>query len=403
MTGVSYLRTTVFLFMIAALSGSCGLSGNKQLNRRVSLSRHDDIPYGARVAYDALPNIFPDAELVVSNNRNPFPLSESSTSKRALIVIATSVIADSADIPTLLNFIEQGNQVFISARYISDNLLKSLSIKASVGHGFAYTPDSLTVGVYNPVDSRYRSFSYPGDSYDSWVSKYDTQYTSILGRAANGRPNFVRLTYKGGGALYLHFAPLAFSNFFLLHKENMAYYENTLSYLSPNVKQVIWDEYYRYDHGGGGAFPTLRHMLNFIFSNGALTFGFWLLLLLLVLIYLFESKRRQRQIPVIPSLTNTSLEFVRTIGRLYYQRRDNHNLATKMVAHFLDQVRTRHHLTVTALDGEFVDRLAYRTGYPKESLATLVFYMQELPQRGYLSDEELLDLHHRLEEFYKHT
>src|SRR6185437_16635314 len=98
MTGVSYLRTTVFLFMIAALSGSCGLSGNKQLNRRVSLSRHDDIPYGARVAYDALPNIFPDAELVVSNNRNPFPLSESSTSKRALIVIATSVIADSADI-----------------------------------------------------------------------------------------------------------------------------------------------------------------------------------------------------------------------------------------------------------------------------------------------------------------
>ena len=399
------LRIAVLLLPVLLLLGACNRNGNKRLNRRVSLSRHDDKPYGARIAYEALPQIFPDADLIIHSNSSPFALTESSYTKRAFIVIAGSFVADSADVVSLMTFIEQGNQVFISANHISENLLNNLSVKASLSRGFSYDPDSLTLGVYSPVDSRYLSFTYPGDAYDSWVTKLDTQYTSVLGRAANGQPNFIRLTYKGGGAIFLHFAPLAFSNFFLLHKQNMAYYANALSYLSPNVKQVIWDEYYRYEHGGGsGAFSTLQHMLGFVFGNGPLTWGFWLLLTLLLVIYVFESKRRQRQIPVIPPLTNTSLEFVRTIGRLYFQRRDNHNLATKMAAHFLDQVRTRHHLTVTALDDEnFVDRLSYRTGYPKDALAPLVARLQELPQRGYLSDEELLDLHHRLEAFYKHS
>lgn len=134
-----------------------------------------------------------------------------------------------------------------------------------------------------------------------------------------------------------------------------------------------------------------------------LRWAFWLLLLLFLILYLIESKRRQREIPVINPLSNTSLDFVRTIGRLYFQRRDNHNLAMKMVAYFQDQVRTRFHLPVTALDEAFVDRLAYRTGYPKESLAPLVDYMYHLPTKAYISDEELLDFHGQLEAFYKHT
>jgi hypothetical protein len=195
----------------------------------------------------------------------------------------------------------------------------------------------------------------------------------------------------------LHFAPLAFSNFFLLHKHNIAYYENALSYLSPGTHVVIWDEYFRYDRTRG--FSAFRY----IFSSEPLRWAFWLLLLLFAILYLFESKRRQREIPLINPLTNTSLDFVRTIGRLYFQRRDNHNLAMKMVTHFQDQVRTRWHLPVNAFDEAFADKLAYRTGYAKLSLMPLVGYMGELPSKTYISDDELLDFHQQLEAFYKHT
>ncbi|HEV2479152.1 MAG TPA: DUF4350 domain-containing protein [Puia sp.] len=381
------------------LLASCGAGGGgrKQLNRRISLSRHDDIPYGTRVAYESLSHLFPDATITVSSNNSPVALANSSGTGRVFIVIGTSVYADATEVTALMNFIQQGNQVFISANRISENLLKELSVHATSKPPLSEEPDSLTVGVYPPVDTGYKLFAYPGDSYDNWITRLDTQYTSVLGRDGNGRPNFIRLTYKGGGAIYLHFAPLAFSNFFLLHKQNIGYYESALSYLPADTREIIWDEYYRYDH-------TRRFSaFDYILSHPALRWAFWLLLLLFLILYLFDSKRRQREIPVISPLSNTSLDFVRTIGRLYFQRRDNHNLATKMVAYFQDQVRTRFHLPVTALDEALVERLAYRTGYPKESLTQLVDYMYHLPTKAYISDEELLDFHGQLEAFYKHT
>jgi hypothetical protein len=87
---------------------------------------------------------------------------------------------------------------------------------------------------------------------------------------------------------------------------------------------------------------------------------------------------------------------------LYFQRRDNRNLAGKMAVHFQDQVRTRYHLPVTALDEEFVRRLSYRTGYARESVQEIVVYIRDLPSRGYVSDDELTRFHQQLEAFYKH-
>ena len=382
--------------LLPVLFISCTGGSGKQLNRRLSLRRNDKNPYGTRVAYDGLSWLFPDAEVSVVS-KNPQYLS-SHDGKSAVICVGTSMEASASDVTALMNFVGDGNQLFISAIRVSDTLLRSLGLRTASGFSFRYDqPDSLTVGVYSPVNAAYKSFSYPGDSYDTYITRLDSQYTSVLGRDAKGHPNFIRITYKGGGAIYVQFAPLAFSNFFLLHKQNIAYYENAFSYLPSSVKQVYWDDYFRYDHGR--SFSAFQY----IFSSPALRWAFWLLLLLFALIYAFDSKRRQRMIPAIAPLTNTSLDFVRTIGRLYFQRRDNHNLAAKMAVHFQDQVRTRYHLPVTALDEEFVGRLSYRTGYPKEQLTLLVDYMQQLPQKAYISDEDLLHFHRQLEAFYKHT
>jgi hypothetical protein len=388
------LRWTFAVLPALIFLSSCGF--NKRLNRHLSLWRKDDNPYGTTVAYDALPFIFPDAEISIDRNK-AFGVP-SGEGKAAHIIITDFMDAEPADVTALMNFVGEGNIVFISANRFSDGLLKNFQIRATNVRRFTREPDSLTVGVYNPVDAAYRSFSYPGDSYDNYVTRLDTQYVSVLGRDGHGRPDFIRLNYKGGGAVYLHFAPLAFSNFFLLHKQNMAYYANALSYLPSTIKRFVWDDYFRYTHRNG-SFSTL----GFIMRNPALALAFWLLLFLLLVVYLFDSKRRQRQIPVIAPLSNTSLDFVRTIGRLYYQRRDNHNLASKMVMHFNDQVRTRYHLAGTTPEDGFVDRLAYRTGYPKQELAGLVEYMRELPTKAFVSDEELLDFYRQLEAFYKHT
>ena len=382
---------------LLTLLGSCSSTGRKELNRRISLRRNDDNPYGARIAYEGLSWLFPDADVSLVST-SPQALT-SGDEKKAIFFLSTYMDATPAEVNAMMNFVGEGNQVFISVFQASDTLLHALGIRTASRFRFMQGEmDSMKLGVYSPVDAGYHSFSYPGDSYDTYISSLDSQYTSILGRDASGHANFIRISYKGGGAIYLHFAPLAFSNFFLLHKKNISYYENVLSYMPASTKQFIWNDYYRYANGSGQVFSSLQYILKI----DALRWAFWLLLLLFALIYIFDSKRRQRMIPTITPLRNTSLDFVRTIGRLYFQRRDNRNLAGKMAVHFQDQVRTRYRLPVTVLDEEFVGRLAYRTGYAKESVKEIVEYIRDLPSRGYVSDDELIDFHRQLEAFYKH-
>jgi hypothetical protein len=380
--------------LLLVLFTSCN-DGTPKLNRRVTLWRKDKIPYGTFLAYESLPQLFPGA--AISVNKNSPSALHGREGKTAYIIIVTRMDPDAAELTALLNFVGQGNHVFISAFRFGDSLLHNLGLRQGRRDSLARDLDSLQLSIYNPVSADSLSFAYPGDAYDNWARSLDSQYTSILGRDARGRPDLVRFNYKGGGTLYLHFAPMAFTNFFLLHKNNKAYYDNALSYMPSTVEEVLWDDYFRYDRTKD--FSALQYILN----NRPLRWAFWLLLLLFALIYGFDSKRRQRIVPVISTLRNTSLDFVKTIGRLYYQRRDNHNLALKMVAHFQDHVRTKYNLPVTTLDEDFVERLSYKTGFQKEFLRDLVEYMKGLPLQRSVPDGELLDFDRKIKEFYKRT
>jgi hypothetical protein len=379
------------VWLLVLVLPACHSRKKKQLNRRVTLWRQDKIPYGTYFAYENLQSIFPNADITL-NKKSPATF-EGDEGKKAYIIIVPEMIPDASELRGLMNFVGRGNTVFISAFIFGDSLLRSLNSKGYYGN-FFNEKDSLQLSVYDPVGHDSLSFVYPGKSYDGYADSLDLQYASILGRDASGRPDFVRFTYKGGGALYLHFAPMAFTNFFLLHKANKAYYDKVLSYLPVSVAEVKWDEYFRYSRVNFSAF-------RYILANPSLRWAFWLLLLLFLLIYVFESKRRQRLIPVIPGLRNSSLDFVRTIGRLYYQRRDNHNLALKMAAHFQDLVRTRYNLPASTPDNEWVDRLSYKTDLSREWLQGIVTTIQSLQERSVLSDEELLEFSGMMKEFYK--
>ena len=403
----------VYISLLLAMAMMACRQEPKKLNERVTLWRKDKIPYGTYYAFENLKWLFPKAvvqinhispaEYKFSNPENLYPVREELKGKlrttdekkrSAYIIIAPEVIPDQREINALLNFVGEGNQVFISAFYMGDSLLNSLKLK--IDHPvWPFRQRLLRVSVYNPFSYESLSFQYPGLPADNAISQMDSQYTTILGRNETGIANFVRFTYKGGGGLYLHFAPMALTNFFLLHKENKAYYDNVFSYLPASITEIKWDDYFRY--------PRSRNFsaLQFIMANQSLRWAFWLILLLFLFIYLFESKRRQRLIPAKAAVRNSSLDFVKTIGRLYYQRKDNGNLALKMTTHFLDHVRTKYNLPTASLDDDFVDRLSYKSGFSREGLAGLVGLIRTFQLDPYLTDEQLLQFNKKIEEFYK--
>src|SRR5690606_34616600 len=86
-------------------------------------------------------------------------------------------------------------------------------------------------------------YSYPGKRFDFHFYKIDSSTTTVLGYNKEDKPNLIHLK-AGDGNLFIHLAPMAFTNYFLLHKKNISYYENIMSLISPSVTRVVWDEYF---------------------------------------------------------------------------------------------------------------------------------------------------------------
>lgn len=378
--------------MIIAVA-SCG----KGLNKRLTLWRNDKIPYGTFYAYNNLQYLFTGSE-IETNDKSPEVFYQYENSS-AYIVVGHTVRPNEAELKAILNHAISGNHVFISAMDISKNLLDSFKLKVSETYP-DYFHDSMTISILDPVADDSVKFTYPGARLDNYFTKMDSSVTNILGRSKNGLANFVKFTYQGGGTVMIHLAPGALTNFFLLHKENKKYYDLALSTIPDTVENVIWDDYYRHhmdgnDYGSKSTFSKLGTFL----ENDVLRWAFWLTIILFGIIYLFESKRKQRVIPSIRKLNNTSLDFVKTIGRLYYQRKDNKNLALKISTHFLGYVRTTYNMPTSQLNEEFINKLAFKSGYPVTLVKGVIEEIKNIEDAYMVTDDELLAFNDKIDTF----
>jgi hypothetical protein len=355
----------------------------------------DKIPYGTYFAHENLSYLFPNAVIRTSSQ---FPLlfqgESGGDTVRALIIMSPVFRPEPDEFKSIIRFAASGNQVFISARYFNDTVMAMLHLK---WNGNLYAGgDSAEFSLLDPDRSEWRKYIYPGYSSGAYFEAIDTGHAIVLGENSTGNPDFIRISYAKGGAIFIHLDPFVFTNFFLLHKKNKSYFDLAFSYLPKKTGVVEWSDYFRYGRERE-SFSTLR----FILSNHALRWAFWLTLLLFLLMFLVESKRKQRPITEIPALRNASEDFVKTVGRLYFQQKDNQNLAAKMVAAFLENIRSVYHLSTSLLDEEFAHKLAFRTGRTVHEIRQMVHLIHEIRLKPVLSDQELMDLHHQINQFNK--
>jgi hypothetical protein len=242
--------------------------------------------------------------------------------------------------------------------------------------------DSTDMNLLDSSGNEWTKFSYPGFSMDPYFDAIDTGHTTILGKDIAGKPDFIKIHYAHGGAIFIHLNALAFSNFFLLHGRNKSFYDLALSRLPANTGVVEWSDYFRYSRN-----TENFSALHFILSKRPLRWAFWLTILLFLLMFLVESKRKQRPIPEIPALRNASEDFVKTVGRLYFQQKNNQNLAEKMVAAFLEYIRSTFNLPTSVLNEEFAHKLAFRTGRPTSEILQLFRSIHEARLKADLSDQ----------------
>jgi hypothetical protein len=386
----------------------------RKLDERMSFRKKDKIPYGMYVAYENLKYLFPRAS-ISSNSQEPgyWDSLYNNEAGQALIIISPAFYADEFEMKKIIRFAENGNDVLISTAYISED------VKTIMGCGVSYVDvydilplnlkplneDTLKVRLTKPPFARNTTYQFPGKRFDTYFFRIDSSVTTVLGTGRDADTNFVHFK-AGRGNLYLHLAPMAFSNYFLMRDKNMSYYEDVLSVISPKTKTIVWDEYYlnkRSSDQRRSPRNNSNNWLHALFSYPALKWALLTAIFTLLLYVLLEMRRKQRHIPVVTKPRNDSMDFVKTIGRLYYDKGDHKNLCRKMAAYFLEHVRNRYKLSTAELNDEFIKNLQFKTGVDESEIRVIVFFIRDMENAPAISDHQLAYFHKQLEYFYSKT
>lgn len=349
-----------------------------------SYSKFDKVPYGNYILYKQLGNLFNEA---TKPSFEPLKATLNDTlSNTNLIIINNSFEAEQNEVDALLNFVNNGNQAMIISRQITDLLLDTLGLSTN----FDFSQESeVSYGLLNDTTK------FNGPTYNILFRAYFDSLSTAqpLGYRSDSLPNFVGLKF-GSGQLFLHVLPSAFTNAFILTGHNDRYISSVLSYLPDQT--TIWDEYYK----ARKQYVKQASPFQQVLTTDGLRQALYLILLATFVYMIFASKRRQRIIPVLPTRTNATVEFVETMGQLYYNESDHKDIGLKRVNYFLADIRERHRIDTATLDEGFVQKLSSLSGVPIEDINQLITNFNVIKAVDVVLQDRIVQQDKLIENFY---
>lgn len=376
----------------------------KPVDRKLSYMKKDKIPYGASALYEMLPFFFPGKK-ILTNDLTLFNALKGKPYKQAVFMIINEQFEpDKLDVRELINFVKAGNTAFISANYFSGEFMDTLKFEMDMffnppaimrrdtaanqkKHGFE---QFTKLDLYNPLLRSREGYSFE-IMQNSYFSNFDTARSILLGSIRQEKINYIKIPF-GKGYFYLHSTPEAFVNLNFLKQGNSEYAGKTFAYLKPG--SIIWDNYYK-----AGKVPD-DNRLHVILSHAPLTTAYYLLLFSLVTFILIGIKRKQRIIPVIEPLNNTTLDFIHTVGTLYYQQGMHKQIAEKQIIYFIAAVRSMFRLGPSEDEEAFITRLSDISGVERDKVKALIRYFAYIRSRDRIYEQELFQLNKMIEDFY---
>lgn len=409
-----YILVAVVIVLLGVILAGGRNTQPRRMDERVTLRQRDKIPYGTSAAKALLPSLFPKAGIAFDvKGPGLWDGITPSSYNQAVVIVARYFNADEYELARLIEFVEKGNYVFIIARSFSDDAERIFNFSSSRESfdDFSSNADSLSLNLDTSVFAASKNYIYPGKKFGSSFEAIDRPRTVILGRNGENKPNFIAMK-RGSGALFIHSTPAAFSNYFILHKDNIHYFETAFSVIPREIDEIVWNEYYLLKPVGAGSGnrggsrddeEKEPGWLSVLFRYPAFKWGMLTVLFTLIAYVVLGMRRRQRMIPLYTRPRNDSLDFVKTMGRLYHDRRDHQNLAKKMAVYFLEHVRSSYKLPTHEMNEQFLQALQFKSGYGGEELREIVAFIKDIRDGEDVTEEQLARFHKQLETFYQNT
>ncbi len=408
---IKYKYCLLCILIFSAFTG-CIQSGKQAPSLSESYRRTDKLPFGSFIAYKGFQSQFPDYWINIVEK--PFDktwedLREDSVANYSLYFLITkNLVLSINQVNAMIAYVKAGNDLFISADYIDNKLLDALYCTTNrmgeIVNEVNGKMNDTHVSMFYGNDFKSPEYGYYYFPFLNYFSSYDTAYSRVLGLNEINLPNYIVL-FSGKGRLYLHLAPRIFSNYFLLTKNNYRYFKYVTGYLRQEPQYIYWDEYYKdfsstknkKNLGNSDHFSSL----NVINQNPSLRWAFYIALAGILLFALFNIKRKQKIIETVKQNSNATVAFTETIGRLYFQQKNNHDLAEKMITYFYENLRRKYFLNTSVINKEFIISLSGKSGVSKTETNILFELIKKIQVQENITDEELLQLNLKIENFKK--
>ena len=377
-----------------------GLLTPKPIDWSATYGYDEKKPYGSFILYQELDHVFPKNEIRLTDKPLYNTLKEKQDSLVNYLIIGNSFHPDEYDFEMMRKAVFKGSHVFISADDFNNDFLDTLGVEKHIYYtdNELLSDTSITLGFTNPILVTDSLYQFKAGGFD-WINYFKTDSGVViynLGSVNDSLPNFVEIRF-GRGKIYLHSYPLAFTNYYLTEENNAEYASKCLSYL-PN-RTVYWDEYY----SNGGRLDEAQSPLRFILTTPPLKWAWYLLLLMALLYIIIESKRKQRSIPIIKPYRNSSLDFTKTIGNLYFNRSKHADIAKKKIEYLLEFIRSKYNIDTHTLDDVFEKRLFSKTSLTQKEVNNLVNTIIQCQNTNSMSESRLISINKIIENFYNKT
>ena len=435
--------TVVVLVVLVAVRASTP----RPVDWTVSYESGDTRPYGARVLFETLGDVFPQSDVEAVSLTPYLHLRDESLTHTAYLFLTTDFAPDDAETGRLLDYVERGNTVWVAANDIGGMLRDTLDLELDMPFRFqsqfsVIRADTAAYDtLYMPGLSQNPSVVGRVNTVSGFIETFDRRHAQVVSmHAPTGpsewhtgsiilpdstarepaiRPTMIRRPW-GDGEIIVSATPKLFTNVNTVREPTRRAVYAHLSVISPETTTVFWDTRHK------PLVTEAQTPLRFLLSDRMLRTALYIGVVCLLVLLLVNTRRRQRPIPEVSPPSNETLTFVRTVGDLYHRQGMNHELARRKLRYLSSYLRLRVGLSVTLVpedeekaDGEqakgdmpgettwdredLTQQLVSRSGVPREDIDTLINRIIHARNAATLSDAELRQLSDALHTFYQNT
>ena len=360
----------------------------KPIDWSFNLESEKKAPYGTYALFNTIKDLFPNKK-ITTNKRTAYEYNKSKQAKtKNFIYIANNFNTDELETETLLRFLEEGNNLFISAHYFSSFFADTLGFSVD---NSAFFDTTSNLNFYNRKLKSQKPYFFGKTAANYFFDDFDTSNIQVLAFSKKDRPTFIKQNF-GKGTLFLSTTPEVFTNYAMVTEKNYEYAYKVLSYLPE--KDIVWDEYYK---------PFRKQNkteLSVIFDHPSFKAAYTLLIVTAFIFVFFTIKRRQRIIPIIKPFQNKTLEFVETIGHVYFHSKNHKDIALKKYRYFKSFLYNKHNINLSENEHVKSKFISDKTGVTEDLIKKLLLAHGKINKLEKISAEQLNIFNNSIEDFY---